>query len=487
MASEAKRTLGLAYIEYPRNASDWHDTEPLEVDLVCECVVGIHDPLRVEVPPAVLACQNAGITVRMVTGDNIATAKAIAKDCGILVDGGIAMEGPSFRKLPEGELKKILPRLAVLARSSPEDKLKLVQGLKSLGEVVAVTGDGTNDGPALKEADVGLSMGIAGTEVAKEASDVVIMDDNFSSIVASVKWGRSVYDNIRKFVQFQLTVNIVALAVAAVAAVSGERPLKPVQLLWVNLIMDTFAALALGTEPPTEDLLDRKPHGRSASLISRKMWRNIIGQSLYQLVVLFVILFAGHTMLGVEEHSVEHHTFLFNAFVFCQVFNEINCRKLYNEINVFSGMFDNFIFTGVIIFIILFQVFFVEVGGQFASTTGLSAGEWLACLFIGICCVPFGFFIRLIPVKEADDEEVTITGESESSGEGGAMYALGSSAASAEVQSMQRALNAKDVEVESLKGALQAMGQEVESLRRSVQLKEEELQGVKRMSSGYRG
>lgn len=171
--------------------------------------------------------------------------------------------------------------------------------LREMGEVVAVTGDGTNDAPALKESDVGLAMGIAGTEVAKEAADIVIMDDNFNSIVKAVLWGRSVFNNIRKFLQFQLTVNVVALAIAFVASiVGGEMPLTVLQLLWVNLIMDTLAALALATENPTPDLLDQKPYGREEPLINPTMWKHILLQSLYQLVFVMIILYGSPYMFN---------------------------------------------------------------------------------------------------------------------------------------------------------------------------------------------
>jgi calcium-translocating P-type ATPase len=214
---------------------------------------------------------------------DIKTAKKIAEDCGIYKPGGIALEGPEFASLTDDELDAKLPNLQVLARASPMDKFRLVERLKYHEEVVAVTGDGTNDAAALKKADVGLAMGIAGTEVAKEASDIIILDDNFVSIVRSCMWGRNVYDNIRKFLQFQLTVNIVALITAFVGAVTKYgTPLTAVQLLWVNLIMDTMAALALGTEKPTPELLNRKPYGRNSALISRIMYRNIVGQGVFQ-------------------------------------------------------------------------------------------------------------------------------------------------------------------------------------------------------------
>lgn len=202
-------------------------------------LVGIQDPVRPGVPEAVEKCRFAGVSVRMVTGDNVVTAKAIATDCGIYTDG-IVMEGPVFRNLGEAEMKEVLPRLQVLARSSPEDKRILVTQLRALGEIVAVTGDGTNDGPALKAADIGFSMGIAGTEVAKEASSIILMDDNFASILTALMWGRAVNDAVRKFLQFQITVNITAVLITFVSAVANESMrsvLTAVQLLWINLIM----------------------------------------------------------------------------------------------------------------------------------------------------------------------------------------------------------------------------------------------------------
>ncbi|KDD74835.1 cation transporting ATPase [Helicosporidium sp. ATCC 50920] len=228
----------------------------------------------------------------MVTGDNVHTARHIARECGILGEGDGVLEGPEFRAMSRAQVLAALPRLRVLARSTPQDKHALVSTLRQLGEVVAVTGDGTNDAPALKESDVGLAMGLAGTEVAKEAADIVILDDNFSSIVKSVLWGRSVFANIRKFLQFQLTINVVALVVAFTAAVSkGETPLNVLQLLWVNLIMDSLAALALATERPQLSLLDEPPAGRSEALISAPMAHHIGAQALYQVFWLLLIFY----------------------------------------------------------------------------------------------------------------------------------------------------------------------------------------------------
>ena len=199
----------------------------------------------------------------------------------------------------EGKFKEIAKQLRVLARSTPEDKYMLVTGLRDLGMVVAVTGDGTNDAPALKKADVGFAMGIAGTEVAKDSSDIIILDDNFASIVTAIKWGRNIYTNVRKFLQFQLTVNVVAMFIVFVGSVVlRDPPLTSVQMLWVNLIMDTCGALALATEPPSDDLLNQPPYPRNEIIVNPVMIRNIIGQALYQMAVLLVLLFTGKDLFG---------------------------------------------------------------------------------------------------------------------------------------------------------------------------------------------
>lgn len=408
-SNEALRTLVLAYRDLP---SDWspdsmtvgdkeENENALEQELTLIAIVGIEDPLRPAVKDAVRSCQNAGVTVRMVTGDLLNTAKSIARQCNILTKDGTAMEGKVFRNLSDQEAYAILPKLQVLARSSPQDKKLLVKRLKAMGEVVAVTGDGTNDAPALRMAHVGLSMGIEGTGVAKQASDIIILDDNFASIVKSVMWGRNVRENIQKFLQFQLTVNLVALVVAFVAAVSDQgTPLKAIQLLWVNLIMDTMAALALGTEAPTPALLDRPPAGRNYPLISATMWRNIIGQGSYQLVVLFGILYLGEHILENDDETVRN-TFLFNSFVFCQVFNEVNARKVGKyEWNVFSGLHTNWIFIAIIAITAVVQALIVEFGGDVFKTEPLSLVNWGYSIAIGAGSLIVGAVLRLIPIPD---------------------------------------------------------------------------------------
>eukprot|EP01028_Stygiella_incarcerata_P011818 TRINITY_DN690_c0_g1_i1.p1 TRINITY_DN690_c0_g1~~TRINITY_DN690_c0_g1_i1.p1 ORF type:complete len:629 (+),score=157.29 TRINITY_DN690_c0_g1_i1:1464-3350(+) len=401
MARRGLRTICLARRDFSEDGGDaWEDMENTpEVDMTVMAIVGIKDPLRKEVYGAVAQCARSGITVRMVTGDNPLTAEHIARECGILTDG-IYLDGKTFRNMDPVERDKILPRLQVLARSTPSDKFILVNRLRALGEVVAVTGDGTNDAPALKEADVGLSMGLSGTEVAKEASDIVILDDNFASIVKAVLWGRSVFENIRKFLQFQMTVNVVALVVTLVAALAQRNlPLTAVQLLWVNLIMDTFAALALATEPPHPSLLDRKPYGRFDPLITSIMIRNVAGQSIFQLAVLLTLLFVGQDIFSTDAQSMHHNTIIFNTFVMCQLFNEINSRKINDENNIFENIFKSSLFMIIWFLTIVVQVLIVTFGGSFTQTYPISFVEWLACIGIGAVGIPVGFLVRLVPVK----------------------------------------------------------------------------------------
>jgi Ca2+-transporting ATPase len=336
-ASRSLRTIALVYRDFdrwpPKGARivEGERSEAVFEDIfrsmVLLSIVGIQDPLRDGVSEAVRTCQNAGVIVRMVTGDNLITARAIAASCGIFTEGGVVMEGPAFRKLSKAKMDKIIPRLQVLARSSPEDKRILVKRLKELGETVAVTGDGTNDAPALKTADVGFSMGIAGTEVAKEASAIILMDDNFNSIVKAMMWGRAVNDAVKKFLQFQVTVNITAVVLTFVSAVSSsseESVLTAVQLLWVNLIMDTMAALALATDPPTPSILDRKPDPKSSPLITVTMWKMIIGEALYQLTITFLLYFGSYSILSYQSdrEKAQVPTLVFNTFVWMQIFNQ---------------------------------------------------------------------------------------------------------------------------------------------------------------------
>jgi len=295
------------------------DCEILENDLTALAIYGLADPLRPDIEESIKSCKKAGIEVVMCTGDNIDTAIAISKNAGIVTAEQVAkskytcMTGKDFREAVGGlkkvkvdgfkeeqdrvsnmkAFKEIQENLKVLARSSPDDKYILVTGIQQNGGVVAVTGDGTNDAPALTQADVGFAMGITGTDVAKGASDIILLDDNFSSIIVALKYGRSVFDNVRKFLQFQMTVNVVACFIVFFgSAILKQSPMNAVQMLWINLIMDTFAALALATEAPAAGILDRQPYKSTMQITTEVMWRNIFGHAIYQIIILMVVIFA---------------------------------------------------------------------------------------------------------------------------------------------------------------------------------------------------
>ena len=415
-AQHSLRTIGMLSKDFPQwppaNAKRHEDDkgmadfDDLFSDMTWVGLVGIHDPLRPGVIEAVNQCRKSGVVVRMVTGDNITTARAIATSCGILraEDDAVVMEGPKFRQLNDEEMDKVIPRLRVLARSSPEDKKILVGKLKAKGETVAVTGDGTNDGPALKMADVGFSMGIAGTEVAKEASSIILLDDNFASTITALMWGRAVNDAVKKFLQFQITVNITAVIltfISSIASSDNASVLTAVQLLWVNLIMDTLAALALATDPPTEKILERPPQPKSDPLITHNMWKMILGQAVYQLVVSLALYFAGMTIFGYEGDVQRRQldTVVFNTFVWMQIFNEFNNRRLDNKFNIFEGIQRNFWFIGINCIMVGGQIMIIFVGGAAFRIERITGTQWAISILCALPCLLWAVLIRCVPDK----------------------------------------------------------------------------------------
>ncbi|KAH6769946.1 ATPase E1-E2 type family protein / haloacid dehalogenase-like hydrolase family protein [Perilla frutescens var. hirtella] len=413
MAASSLRCIAFAHKQVSEgNLESQKNIQEKEMTLLG--LVGLKDPCLPGVKKAVEDCQYAGVSVKMITGDNVFTAKAIATECGILhpnqeANDGSVVEGVEFRNYTEEERMEKVDRIRVMARSSPFDKLLMVQCLRKKGHVVAVTGDGTNDAPALKEADIGLSMGIQGTEVAKESSDIVIMDDNFASVVTVLRWGRCVYNNIQKFIQFQLTMNVTALAVNFVeallstddvpyylAAVSdGEVPIKAIQVLWVNLIMDTLGAIALATEKPTRELMEKRPVSRNEPLISNIMWRNLLAQALYQIVVMLTLQYRGGSVLGISEKV--NDTLVFNTFVLCQVLNLFNAREFQKK-NVLEGLHRNKVFMKIIGIIVILQVVMVEFLNKFADTERLNWGQWGICVGLAAAAWPIAWLVKLIPV-----------------------------------------------------------------------------------------
>ncbi|CBH13124.1 vacuolar-type Ca2+-ATPase, putative [Trypanosoma brucei gambiense DAL972] len=415
IAGDANRTIGVAYGRIGTDGAV-PEEEP-EGPFVWLALLGIQDPLRPEVVDAVRMCQRAGVTVRMCTGDNLDTAVAISRQCGIYnrLRGDLALTGKDFRNLvydtygDEANMEKLWPvldRMMVMGRSQPLDKQLLVLMLMLRGEVVAVTGDGTNDAPALRLANVGFVMR-SGTDIAVKSGDIVLLDDNFRSVQRAVVWGRTVNDNIRKFLQLQLSINIASIVVVFVGSFLSAHdmsPLTTVQLLWVNLLMDTLAALALATEQPTEDCLNRGPSSPRAPLVSRRMWLTILTATVVQVVSVLLLTQYGGKWL--KAKGKELPTVVFNVFIFFTIFNMFNARKVYDEVNVFEGLFiRSKSFLVIVVCCVGFQVLAVEVLKEFMSCVPLRAEQWIASILIASLTLVFVSVSRLIPVSEPSFEK----------------------------------------------------------------------------------
>lgn len=366
------RTLGFAYRELPGECHE-EDLEKIFHDLTWLGFVAIADALRPDVGKVIATCRRAGIMVKMVTGDSSATAMEIARQAGLLGNGE-CLTGPQFADLKDEEARAAALRVNVFSRARPMDKLKLVSLLKAQGHVVAVTGDGTNDAPALNHANVGLAMGKTGTSVAKEASDIVILDDAFHSIVNAVMWGRTLYQNIQKFLVFQLTINVSALGIVLLGPFIGiEIPLTVTQMLWVNMIMDTFAALALATEPPQKDIMYTPPRSPESFIITKSMAAAIFGTGLVFLAMLASILFYLHQD-GITSYEL---SFFFTLFVMLQFWNLFNAKCMGSSRSAFVAFFSNKPFLLIAALILCGQILIVEFGGEVFSTVPLEVSDWL--------------------------------------------------------------------------------------------------------------
>nr|WP_321349564.1 calcium-translocating P-type ATPase, PMCA-type [uncultured Methanoregula sp.] len=383
LASRAMRTLAFAHREIP-------DGDESEQNLTWDGFVGIRDPLRDHIAESVATCHSAGIRVRMVTGDNPETARAIAREAGILTDGTV-MTGGAFRALSKEEQVEAARNLDVMARAEPMDKLLLVEALQKTGAVVAVTGDGTNDAPALKHADVGLAMGIAGTEVAREASDIILLDDSFASITSAVWWGRSLYENIQRFILFQLTINFCACILVFIAPLLGfPEPFSIIQILWINIIMDTLAAFALCSEAPHGGLMNHRPVPQDAKIVTPFMWLSIIVTATF--LILAGILQLGTGFLG-GQTPAEVSTVFFSAFIIAAVWNGINCRALDGKMPAFFR--GNPTFFAVMGAIVLIQIAIVQFGGAIFGTVPLSPEQWIRIIIASASILVVGFVLRL--------------------------------------------------------------------------------------------
>jgi Ca2+-transporting ATPase len=470
-AGQAMRTLAFAYAvlspETPADPDALHAVrDSLEAGLVYVGFVAIRDPLRDDVKAAVDDCRRAGIEVKMITGDNVETARAIGYEIGLVasrdepldVPGAAILTSKRFNQLSDEELKKQLPHLRILARARPLDKFRMVKALQELGEVVAVTGDGTNDAPALKKADVGLAMGIAGTEVSKEASKIVLLDDAFSTIVKAVQWGRSLYENIQRFIQFQLTINVSALTITFLGILffNVKAPFTVLQLLWINVIMDTFASIALCSEPPRPGVMKLPPKRRDENIVSPAMVRTIMTTAAFFIVVMLGILLAmkgtpnrpgflagngpwsvevsGNRVAldknDLEEKGSKWHiketvddpllqgqdaavtftvfqvSLFFSIYVFFQVWNQVNCRSLTPETSGFHRILANPAFLAIGAIVAIGQILIVTFGGPVFKVEPLGPLTWLGIIAFTSLVLIFAEIARRIRLRRTDLQSV---------------------------------------------------------------------------------
>lgn len=388
LAVRAMRVLSFAYSE----SSLVEDTLP--EDLVIVGFVGIRDDVRQEAKQAIEEVQNAGIQVVMITGDRKETAVAIAKEAGLLRSkSDVALTSEELNKMSDDEVKAIIPKLRVIARALPTDKSRMVRLAQELNLVCGMTGDGVNDAPALKRADVGFAMG-SGTDVAKEAGAIVILDDNFKSIESAILYGRTIYNNILKFIKFQLTINVAAVAVCAISPFFGiEEPLKITHILWINLVMDGLGALALGSEPALKKYMLEKPKSRTQSIVSSTMMNQILFAGAWVTILSFIFLKAPF-FTNMFSNTEEHMTAYFSMFVLCAVFNGFNVRS--NTVNIFEHIKENMSFLKVMAIIVVVQIILTIVGGDLFSCTPISPVHWLVIMAMAITIVPVDMIRKAI-------------------------------------------------------------------------------------------
>ena len=396
LAERAMRVLSFAYSE----SELIEDTLP--DDLVMVGFVGIRDDVRPEAKQAIKEVQNAGVQVVMITGDRKETAVAIAKEAGLLNSkSDVALTSEELNKMSDKEVKAILPNLKVIARALPTDKSRMVKLAQELNLVCGMTGDGVNDAPALKRADVGFAMG-SGTDVANEAGAIVILDDNFKSIENAILYGRTIYNNILKFIKFQLTINVGAVAVCAIAPFFGiEEPLKITHILWINLVMDGLGALALGSEPALKKYMLEKPKSRTQSIVSAKMMNQILFAGAWVAVLSFAFLKAPF-FINMFANTEEHMTAYFSMFVLCAVFNGFNVRS--NTINIFEHIKENMSFLKVMGVIVIVQAALTLVGGELFSCTPITVKHWLVIIAMAFTIIPVDM-IRKVIFNSLDKEK----------------------------------------------------------------------------------
>ncbi|MCI7442443.1 MAG: cation-translocating P-type ATPase, partial [Clostridium sp.] len=393
------RSISQAEVEAAATSEGNILTGSQEEGLIFNGFVAIKDPLRPDVFKAIETARNAGVETKMLTGDNINTARAIGEELGMLKEGMRAVEATYIDTLSDEELRKEIKTIAIVARSKPETKMRIVNALQTNGEVVGVTGDGINDAPALTKADVGIAMGITGSEVSKNAADIILTDDNFATIINGIKWGRGVYENFQRFIQFQLTVNVIAFLVAIVSQILDfPMPFTTIQLLWVNIIMDGPPALALGLEPIRDAVFDRKPVDRKASIITKKMITSIVLNALYVTAILLIQMkfnILGASTVVQADGASEMETVLFALFAFSALFNAFNCREFGTD-SIFKNFTKNKTALLIISVTAIAQFIFTELFSGFFNAVSLSLVMWGKVILLAFMIIVVNEVVKFV-------------------------------------------------------------------------------------------
>ena len=380
MADEALRVLAIAYLDIPSLPSKI-DTETVEKNLIFIGLIGMIDPPREGVKEAVATCKKAGIKTVMITGDHIITAKAIAKDLGILRGSDLAITGEELDKIPQAVLQRNIMNYSVFARVTPEHKVRIVKAYQSTGAVVAMTGDGVNDAPALKNADIGIAMGKNGTDVAKNAADMVLTDDNFVTIVEAVKQGRNIFDNIKKAVHFLIATNIGEIVTIFLGLVLGlKSPLLAIQLLWINLVTDSLPAIALGLEKPEADIMDKKPRDSKKGIFADGLWQRIITEGTMLGILTLVAFSVGNYLYDIEVGRTM-------AFVSLGLLELVHSFNIKSEESIFKvGLFENKYLMGAFILGVILQIVVVVIPSvaEVFKLVPLTQVQWMYTFGISI-------------------------------------------------------------------------------------------------------
>ncbi|MCL2809389.1 MAG: calcium-translocating P-type ATPase, PMCA-type [Treponema sp.] len=389
----AHKQLTMNKEQRAKNGENDFNENLIESDMIFDGFAAISDPLRSDVFDAVSQCRQAGVKIKILTGDNIITATAIANELGVLSEDRIAVEAREIEALCDEELSQKLEIITVIARSTPTIKMRVVNLLKTQGNVVAVTGDGINDAPALKNADVGIAMGIAGTDVSKEASDIVLLDDSFATIVKAIRWGRGIYENFKRFISFQLTVNVAAVLTVLVSTtlLGLKSPLSALHLLWINIIMDGPPALSLGLEPIHGDLMKRKPVKRSENILSKVLLVRVILSGLY-ISAISLIQYKFDILQAGEKYAA---TVIFALFSLFALFNAFNCRELFTT-SIFKNFFKNKLMLIITSVTIVLQVIIIQFAGAVFGTEPLPFDLWLKIFALSASVVVISEVVKLI-------------------------------------------------------------------------------------------